>query len=109
MSFKLWVDEQVFAEDAPEHHVPDGYMVASNMVAALAICQLHGSPSHLDINCDFKDGKDIMELLYWLERNYHRDIPRVKCHCGSQSKQDEIIRFINGWIGDVAAYDLATD
>lgn len=109
MSFKLWVDDQVFNADAPEHNAPDGYVVAPNLIAAISICKLHGSPSSIDINCDFTDGKNIMDLLRWLEQNHHLDIPSVICHYGEQSKQDEIRKFMNGWIGDVAAYDLATD
>ena len=80
-SWKLFLDDQIHDSDAPDRHVPEGFIGAASSAEAMRLVQELGPPEYMDLDHDLgllPDGSEdnAKVFLKWLTENYWNFPPK---------------------------------
>jgi len=97
MNWKLWLDDQMLDNEAPDRHCPEGFFGARSTGEAQRLCLMAGPPSFVDFDHDLGGSDDALVFLHWLEKSFPDTPPEYQIHSANPVGRERIVSFLESW------------
>lgn len=98
MSWKLWLDDDVNNELAPERHCPEGFVGAASVAEAKMLVSDLGCPDMVDLDHDLGENQPTgMDFIKWLADRYPDTPPAWNIHSANVCGAANMDSFMKSW------------